>query len=163
MKPTSYQFSQTYIKSKVRAPIRSAIIVTVIAGFMSLGLGMSGTWNPIAAVAVPSVVVAIVLYKNLKLSSHAAATLPGLKLELSEDTVCLIEPTARVTFPTDSIASVVIARRSQQPHTIYIERSDGSTIQFRGLDNMDRLARQLSRIAGSSKTRDLEWWQLEPH
>jgi hypothetical protein len=162
MQPVAYRFSQNYIQAKTRGPIHGAIVFILLIACIALALGLSKSWHPAIAATLFFVAASIMLHKNRKLSREAATHLPQVVVELSPDVLSFAEPGGRHELPISSITSVVVDSRAQEPRIVYLQRTSGDTILIEGLDRLSQFVQQISQIVGTSKVKELKWWQMPP-
>lgn len=162
MQQTTYRFSERYIRTKVRGPIYGAITFSALLGLITVVMTLAGNWHPTISAGLFAAASIFMLLKNRKLSRTAAEYLPKVEVELSGDSLCFNGPAGREIIPISSITSIVVDQRAQEPRIVYLERAIGPTIQLEGFDKFDQLSRQLVKAIGSSKLKELQWWQFPP-
>ncbi|MGS1079894.1 hypothetical protein [Pseudoxanthomonas beigongshangi] len=162
MEKSTYRFSERYIRSKVRGPIYGAIVFIAFTAIFTGGMAIGGEWHPAISAGLFLVASMFLLRKNLKLSREAAEDLPKVAIEISDNSLCFVEPGASHIIPMDSITSIVVDRRRQEPRVVYLQRTAGPTVQLEGLARFEQLTQQLAKAIGTSKLRELGWWQFPP-
>ncbi|MFY2763698.1 hypothetical protein [Arenimonas sp. MALMAid1274] len=101
-------------------------------------------------------------YRDLKRSRLAAERLPRMAIEVSPETLRFIDPGGMYEVPVASIQAMAVDRRPKGPRIIYLQRKGESTINIEDLDRMTQFEAEISRMVGTSKVRELKWWQGPP-
>ena len=162
MQPTTYRLSDSYIRKKSKPSIAGPLAFAMVIGLMIGPWGFAKSMHPALGVLIAALAFAYMFYKNLKASRRSAEKLPQMGIEVSADTLRFIESGGMYEVPVSSIKAVAIDRRSNEPRVVYLQRKDEGTINVDDLDRMDQFAKQISQIVGSSKVRELSWWQGPP-
>lgn len=162
MQQAIYRFSESYMRSKIRGPIHGAIALSAFLGVIALAMTLARNWHPVISAGLFAAASIFIIFKNRKLSRTAAAYLPYVEVELSGDSLCFNGPDGRASIPLSSITSIVVDQRAHEPRVVYLKRAIGSTIQPEGFDKFNQLTQQLTKAVGSSKLKELQWWQFPP-
>ena len=162
MQATTYRLSDSYIRKKSKPSIAGPLAFALVLMLMIGPWGFAKSMHPALGILIGVFAFSYMLYKNIKLSRLAAEKLPKMSIEVSAETLRFMESGGMYEVPVSSIKAVAIDRRSNEPKVIYLQRHDEGTINVDDLDQMGQFARQISRIVGASKVRELSWWQGPP-
>lgn len=161
MLSSTYKLSDSYIRKKTRLPLlEPTIFALVLALFFSAVA--TDHWQPAIGIAVGAVTFLFLFHSKNKDRRLAARQLPAMAIEISPASLRLFDSGGTYEIPISSISNVAIDRRAEGPRVIYLQRPGESTIVLQGLDRSSQFLTELSSIVGSSKFRELKWWQGPP-
>ncbi len=161
MQTSTYRLSEAYIRKKTKLPLlQPTIFGLVLAVFFSQF--QVGNWQPAIGIAFGLFAFLILFYSKLKERRLAAKQLPAMSINVSSDVLRFADSGGTYEISTSSLAAVAVDRRSDGPRVIYLQRPGETTILLQGLDHPSQFLSELSSIIGSTKFRDLKWWQGPP-
>jgi len=162
MESTIYRLSESYIRKKTKLPLAGPIALALVLALIISLLDFGKPLHPIYIGMTALLAFSFVFYRELRSRRKAAQNLPKMAIEVSDETLRLVDSGGAYEVPVSSINAVSIDRRSQGPKVIYLHRVDAPTIHVDDLDRMEQFAAQMSRIVGTDKVHDLRWWQRPP-
>jgi hypothetical protein len=161
MLPSTYRLSDSYIRKKTRIQILGpTVFALVLALFFSAVT--TDHWQPEIGLAVGAVTFLVLFHSKNKDRRLAAKQLPAMAIEISPGSLRFVDSGGTYEIPISSIAKVAVDRRADGPRVIYLQRPGESTIVLQGIDRSSQFLNELSTTVGSSKFRDLKWWQGSP-
>jgi hypothetical protein len=161
MLSSTYRLSDSYIRKKTRLPLLEPTIFALVLALF-FGAVTTDHWQPGIGIAVGAITFLILFHSKNKDRRLAAKQLPAMAIEISPGSLRFFDSGGTYEIPISSIASVAIDRRAEGPRVIYLQRPGESTIVLQGLDRSSQFLNELSPIVGSSKFRELKWWQGPP-
>ncbi len=162
MQVNRYRLSQGFIASRIRDPIRGAFVFSFFIILVSALCWLTAFWPPWLSASLAAILIAIMFGKNRKLSALARSRLPTVVIELSSEAISFIENGEKHVFSLSSIALATVQRRQDQISAIFLKLAAGSSIKVEGLENFNQFNAQLSKEIGSSRIREIKWWQPSP-
>jgi len=161
MRSSTYRLSDSYIRKKTRLPLLEPTIFGLVLALFFSAVA-TDRWQPAIGIAVGAVTFLVLFHSKNKDRRLAARQLPAMAIEISPASLRFFDSGGTYEIPISSIEKVAIDRRAEGPRIIYLQRPGESTIVLQGLDRSSQFLSELSSIVGSSKFRELKWWQGPP-
>jgi hypothetical protein len=162
MQSVIYRLSESYIRKKTKLPLAGPLTFAIVLALIISVLDFGKPLRPIYIGTTALLAFSLVFYKELRSRRKAAQKLPKMAVEVSDESLRLIDSGGAYEVPVSSIKAVSIDRRSNGPKVVYLHRIDAATIPVDDLDRMEQFATQVSRIVGAGKVSELKWWQRPP-
>ena len=162
MQSNTFKISADYIQKKVRGPLIGALVFSLAMVAILLLYASDKRLNATGFSLLAIAIVCIgswVFLTNVRRSRAFATRLPSLSIELLDDRLVLMEPGERSEILIDTFSGLDIDRRSGEVRKLYLKRKSGPTIELEGLDRVDQFVSRFGKLIGSSRVRELHWWQ----